>query len=277
MNLWRTELEMTKAIRYTLFVVCTLQLVAAAAFAFQVSSVVSFWPFPGTTPLTFIFVASFFAAAAASTLWVAITQRWAGLAGVGLDYVAILAPMSILAFRLGSAGGDSGFTTLGVASLVGVLFGLAMFVWAIRIPLDRTVAMPRPVKWSFGIFIVVLVLVASRLIVKTPNIIPWKITPDLSSLIGWMFLGAAIYFAYGLLRPSWDNAGGQLAGFLAYDAVLIVPLLMRIPVAPAEQRLGLYVYIAVVVYSGLVATYYLFLNPATRLFGHPERMPAATA
>ena len=38
-----------------------------------------------------------------------------------------------------------------------------------------------------------------------------------------IFLGSAIYFAYGLQRPVWGNAKGQLLGFLAYDLVLIVP------------------------------------------------------
>ena len=42
-----------------------------------------------------------------------------------------------------------------------------------------------------------------------------------------MFLGSATYFAYGIVRPRWTNAGGQLAGFLAYDLVLIVPFMTR--------------------------------------------------
>jgi hypothetical protein len=38
------------------------------------------------------------------------------------------------------------------------------------------------------------------------------ITPELSVVIGWMFVGAALYFVYGLLRPSWLNSAGQLIG-----------------------------------------------------------------
>jgi hypothetical protein len=64
---------------------------------------------------------------------------------------------------------------------------------------------------------VALLIVSTRLIMKVPHSIPWMITPELSVVIGWMFFGAALYFAYGLLRPSWANAGGQMAGFLAYD------------------------------------------------------------
>ena len=74
------------------------------------------------------------------------------------------------------------------------------------------------------------------------------------------FPGTAAYFAYGLLRPSWVNSAGQLVGFLAYDVVLIVPFLTRLPTTPAEFRVGLTIYTAVVIYSGLLAIYYLFIH-----------------
>jgi hypothetical protein len=62
------------------------------------------------------------------------------------------------------------------------------------------------------------------------------------------------------------NAAGQLAGFLAYDLVLIVPFLQRLPNVPADQRLGMYIYTTVVIYSGLLAIYYLFIHPETRVW-----------
>jgi hypothetical protein len=75
-----------------------------------------------------------------------------------------------------------------------------------------------------------------------------------------------VYFFYSLLRPSWVNSAGQLVGFLAYDVVLIVPFLMRLPTVAPEQRLGLSIYTAVVIYSGLLAAYYLFIHKPTRLW-----------
>ena len=81
-----------------------------------------------------------------------------------------------------------------------------------------------------------------------------------------MFLGAALYFIYALIRPSWLNAAGQLAGFLAYDAVLIVPFLTRLPTVSPENQVGLTIYTGVVIYSGLLAIYYLFIHPPTRLW-----------
>lgn len=257
---------MHKTVRYSLFVICAIQSLFAVAFFAQWPLAVNLWPFPNTTPLTFIFVASIFAAAAASTLWATTTQNYGALVGIGLDYVMILLPVSILSFQLGAGSGDPRMTGYGVACAVGALFGLGLVLWSRRIPIDRTRPMPRFVRVSFGVFVVALLVVSGRLLLKTPNTIPWAITPELSVVIGAMFLGAALYFIYALVQPSWNNAAGQLAGFLAYDAVLIVPFLTRLPTVSPENQVGLIIYTGVVVYSGLLALYYLFIHQPTRMW-----------
>jgi len=250
--------------RYFLYFVSAVQAFFALAFFLQWPLATNLWPFPGTTPLTFIFIASIFAAAAAPTLWAAATGNSGALAGIGLDYLTILAPVAVLSFQLGAANSASQMTVYGMVCVLGALFGLGLFLWSARIPLDRTPPMPGLVRWSFILFIVALLIVATRLILKIPNSIPWTITPELSVVMGWMFLGAAFYFAYGLLRPSWLNSAGQMIGFLAYDAVLIVPFLQRLPTVTPENRLGLTIYTGVVVFSGLLAIYFLFLHGPTR-------------
>jgi hypothetical protein len=264
---------MTKFMRYVLLVVAALQLFFALAFFLQWPIAVNIWPFPGTTPLTFIFIASIAAAAGASTLWAAATENFGALGGIGLDYIAILLPVSILSFQIAAGGGNPTLAGYGVLCLTGVLFGVGIFVWSLRFPMDRTLPMPGLVRWSFVVFIVALLITSGRLILQIPTI-PWAITPDLGVVIAAIFFGAALYFVYGLARPSWVNSAGQLVGFLAYDLVLIVPFLTRLPTVAAEHRLGLTIYTGVVLYSGLVAIYYLFINGPTRLWG---RKPAATA
>lgn len=256
-----------KAMRYFLFIVCAVQFYFAAAFFLQLPFVVNLWPFPGTTPLTFIFISSIFAAAAASTLWAAASENYAALAGIGLDYIAILAPVAVVSFQLGSSSGNAQLIGYGVTCVFGAIFGIFLLLWSLRIPLDRTRAMPGLVRWSFVVFIIALLVVSVRLILKVPNTMPWTITPELSVVIGWMFIGAALYFGYGLLRPSWANSAGQLAGFLAYDIVLIVPFLTRLPTTPPQHLTGLIIYTAVILFSGLLAIYYLFINRPTRLWG----------
>lgn len=258
---------MTKVVHYVLFLVCAVQAVLAIAFFFQLPFAVNLWPFPGTTPLTFIFISSILAAAAASTFWATASRNYGALAGIALDYIMILTPIAILSFQLATSTGAPQWSAYGITCLSGGLFGLGLLWWSLRFPLDRTLPMPGLVRWSFVVFIFALLIVSVRLIFKTPNVIPWTITPELSLVIGWIFFGAATYFAYALLRPSWANSAGQLAGFLAYDVVLIIPFLKRLPTTTPEHQMGLVIYTAVVLYSGLLAIYYLFIHEPTRSWG----------
>jgi hypothetical protein len=225
---------MSKTMRSLLLAICAAQLFFAVAFFFQWPLAVNLWPFEGTTPLTYIFIASIFAAAAASTLWPIITGNYGALAGVGLDYAVILAPMSAYILWLGLAGGDSGKIIYGVICAGGALFGLWLFWWSQRLPMpDESIPIPPLVRWSFIVFVVALLYTSTRLFLQIPTI-PWPLTPELSVIVGCIFLGAAAYFIYALLRPSWANAGGQLSGFLMYD---LVPD-RALPHAVAGRRAG---------------------------------------
>jgi hypothetical protein len=257
--------------RYALLLVCAVQACLAIAFYLQLPLAVSLWPFPGTTPLTLILVSSFLAAAAASTLWATLSRTYGALAGIGIDYVALLLPLSIISFLSSARLGDPRLAAFGAMCAVAVVVGLWLLVWGLRTPIDGTVPMPSLVRWSFVVFIVALLIEGGRLLLQVPHAIPWAITPDLSLVIGLMFLGAATYFAYALIRPSWLNSAGQLAGFLAYDVVLIVPFLTRLPTVTPENRVGLIVYTVVVIYSGLLAIYYLFINKTTRIWAGAPR------
>jgi hypothetical protein len=133
------------------------------------------------------------------------------------------------------------------------------------------------VRVSFAIFVVALLFVGGQMVLKVPGItMPWPISTNEAVIYGWMFLGAAAYFAYALVRPGWGNAGGQLAGFLAYDLVLIFPFIARFSTGvPSQFMAGHIIYTVVVTYSGLLAIYYLFINPQTRLIGqHVQTSPS---
>lgn len=255
---------MSRTLRILLILISVAQLLFAAAFFVQWPPAINLWPLAGTTPLTYILLAAFFAAAAASTLWPIATGRDGALAGVGLDYLIILAPLSALFFVL-AARGQSGLILYGVLLALGAVFGAWLFRWGRRQPLDTSLPMPPLVRGSFVVFVLALLFVSVRLFLHVPTL-PWPLTPELSVIAGSMFLGAAAYFVYGLLRPSWANAGGQLAGFLAYDLVLIDPLLNRLPTIDPAFRTALIIYLVVVIYSGLLAIYYLFIHRPTRLW-----------
>jgi hypothetical protein len=84
----------------------------------------------------------------------------------------------------------------------------------------------------------------------------------MSVMYGWMFLGAACYFAYGVLRPYVWNMTGQLLGFLAYDLVLIGPFVRHLWQVEPAMLPNLLVYIAVLLYSGGLAVWALFFRRA---------------
>ncbi len=254
---------MSRPVRILLLVIALAQTVLAVLFLLQVPFAVGLWPIPETTPLTVIFLASIAAAAAASTLFCVLLNVPGALVGIALDYIVIFAVLAVYMLQAAPTLGSSA-TTLAIGGAAGVLFGLWLLWYGLRRPITDPRPTPLLVRISFLIFVIALILVGGALVLNRPNIIPWNVSGN-GPLIGWMFLGAAVYFIYGLVRPSWHNAGGQLAGFLAYDIVLIIPFLQRFAVVSDEHRLGLIIYTIVVIYSGLLALYYLFIHPSTRI------------
>jgi hypothetical protein len=265
---------MPSSLRTLLFALGVFQAGAAVAFFFRLPVALGLWPWAATSALSYIFIASILAAAAASTLWCAVARMSGALAGIALDYVVIFAPLAAFALFSGMRRGDGGIVWFGIACLIGAAFGVGLFAWSRRRPMSKVPPMPGPVRWSFVVFVLALLAVGAQMVLGIPNILPWSVTADLSVIFGMMFLGAAAYFLSGVLIPSWENAVGQLAGFLAYDLVLIVPFVQRLPtVAPAFQT-SLIIYIVVVTYSGLLAIYYLFVQPRTRILRAPSLAPA---
>ena len=151
----------------------------------------------------------------------------------------------------------------GIASALTAFASGVTFFWSRRLPLTDRRPTPMLVRVSFGIFIVSLFLASGALILHLP-IFPWDLNPDSSVIFGCIFFGDAFYFLYGLLRPRWGNAFGQLLSFLAYDLVLIVPFVLLFDTVKPDRMLNLVVYTAGLVYSGGLAVYYLLINPQTR-------------
>lgn len=256
---------MHRTIRAILYVVAIAQAVVALLFIFQFAPVTRLWPLNYTNALTFIFIGSIFAAAAASTLWVLLAREDGAVRGILLDYLIILTPLTIFAFQL--APRNSEMLAFAIVSLITVVFAIFMLLHVRHIPIRDTRSVPRIVRWSFATFVVALTIVGTMLVLKRPNVLPWQITPEGSVFYGWMFLGAGVYFLYALLRPGWGNTAGQLVGFLAYDLVLIIPFIARLPNLPPQYLAGQIIYLAVIIYSGVLAVYYLFINPGTRIIG----------
>ncbi len=242
-------------------------LLFAFGFIFRVPLAVAAWPWEDGR-YSYLFIGSILAAVSAAALWVGWTGEFGALPAGAFNVFVIALTTSIYFFQL-AAQGRANMTLYGSLSALSAVISLIAFFWSLRIPLTDERPMPGLVRISFGIFIASLFLAGVALILKAP-IFPWALNPDTSVIFGCVFLGDAFYFLYGMFRPYWHNALGQLLSFLAYDLVLIVPFIGLMNTVPPDRMLNLVVYIAVLVYSGVLAMFYLLLNPQTR-FGANRR------
>ena len=255
---------MHRPLRALLVVLGAAGLLAAVVFILQMPWIGSIWPWP-TSRLSNIFLSSILAAASAPVLWIGLSGELAAITGGALNFLATYGGMAIYA-----AGVYLSDTSRGPVLLFAVVCAffaavcLTLLLWARRLVFHDSRPTPRAVRISFAVFIVVLLLAGGSLVLKRSNIFPWPLGPEQSVLYGWIFLGAALYFTYGVVKPVWGNAVGQLLGFLAYDLVLIIPFLRHFATVKPELRINLTVYTAVLIYSGLLAIWFLFANRSTR-------------
>lgn len=89
---------------YILFLtlVGVVQAIFAIGFVIRPSFATDVWVFPNTSGLSYLFIGSIFAAAAASTLWCLWAREYGALVGIALDYLIILLPLSIFSFQVGA-------------------------------------------------------------------------------------------------------------------------------------------------------------------------------
>lgn len=238
-------------------------MVLALGFIFRVPLVLSIWPWEDGR-YSYLFIGSILAAVGAAALWVGWTGELGALPAGSLNIFVIALTSSIYFSKLALGDGRTNLIPFAAISTVIAIVSAVAFWWSRRIPLRESQPTPWLVKASFVIFIALLLLAGGGLVLHQP-IFPWELNPDTSVIFGCILIGDAFYFLYGLLYPRWNNAIGQLLSFLAYDLVLIVPFVLLFNTVPPERQFNLFVYIVVLVYSGALAVYFLFVNPQTRI------------
>jgi len=250
-----------KILRYATVLTGLVMLLFSAGFIFRMPFATGIWPWEDGR-YSHLFIGSILAAVSAAALWIGWTGKFGALPGGSLN-VFIIALTTCVYFFLLVRGGRTELVPYAVGSALSAVVSGAAFLWSRRLPEADARPIPAPVRISFWIFAVTLLLAGGVLILRLP-VFPWTLNPDSSVIFGCIFLGDAFYFLYGLLRPRWHNAFGQLLSFLAYDLVLIVPFVALVKTVKPELLLNLVVYIAVLLYSGALAVYYLFINSRTR-------------
>ncbi|HMN27551.1 MAG TPA: hypothetical protein PKE45_05290 [Caldilineaceae bacterium] len=269
---------MTQIVRVLLIVGGFAMLALSAIFCFNQELALKLWMWPDG-PLSLYFVASMQAAIAAAMLWIGFSGELAALAPGALNLVVMMAGCALSFYLIDRRLTDQSLSLYTIGCGLFALFNVWLYWWARRIPLRDNRPLPGPVRTSYWLFVFVLAGVGIALFLMGNGVLPWKFSEQNAYtplILGWMFFGDAFYFLYALIYPRWHNACAQLCSFLAYDLVLLGPLLIRWPivqnvwaeapkVAPGLES-NLIIYSCVLIYSGALGVYYLLINPETRLF-----------
>jgi hypothetical protein len=261
----RRETQVIAAARAVLVGGGALLLVLAAGYFTQAPWAVQTWPWPDGR-LSYIFIASIQAAIAAAMLWIGLSREWGALAAGALNLLVMMAGLSASFFLLSRQEDGGHLLPYAIACGLFAIANLFLFIQTHRRPHPVRQPIPRLITLSFALFTLILLLVGVVLILQVPGIMPWPLRPESSVVFGWIFFGDAFYFMYTLLRPGLPFARAQLWSFLAYDLVLIGPLVQHLDRVSPELWINLVIYIAILVYSGLLAIYFLFIDRRARVW-----------
>lgn len=202
-----------------------------AGFFTQSGWATALWPWP-VGRLSYIFIASITAAIAAPMIWIGFTGEFDAAQGGAVNLGIAAAGSAAYLFTRYGQDGSRFLLISGTASAFFLLVNVGIFLWSRHYPIQDQRELPLLVQVSFGTFSVLLILVGALLVLQSPVVFPWPLRPESSVIFGWIFWGAASYFAFGLRSPRWHHGKGQLLGFLAYDLVLIIPYLANRPTSP---------------------------------------------
>jgi hypothetical protein len=254
---------MSKRFRLGLSVVGGVVLLFALGFLMQQRWATAFWPVPAG-PLSNVFVASILAAIGVPALWIAWTDERRALAAGAIDLAITNGGITGAGIWFYLTTGNLAILATAAATAVLFLLCILLFRYGHGAFFRDTRPMPTAVRIAFVVFAALLAVTATALLVVRPNTFPWPLSAENSVIYGFIFYGAMAYFLYGIIYPVWGNARGQFLGFLAYDVVLIPPFLQHFATVKPEMKASLTVYTSVLVASGLLAAWYLFLDRSTR-------------
>jgi magnesium-transporting ATPase (P-type) len=254
-----------KKLRLAVVVFGLFDLILTLGYYFRQPWATDTWPWP-VSPLDYLLVSSFLAGATVVILWLGLVGEWGAAAGATMNVGLMNAGAAAYLFHRYAGEHEPRLLHHAIAFTVFASANAGVLLWSIRQPIRDTRKIDRLLHVSFVVFSIVLLIAAVQLLRRSPTIFPWTLEPDTSTMFGWLFLGSAVYFIYGTVRPSWHNMRGQLLAFLAYDLVLLPTYVSMYPMVEPEHRPSLRIYLAVLFYSSVLAIYYLFIAKKTRVW-----------
>jgi hypothetical protein len=188
----------------------------------QVAWATSLWPLPDVR-MTYIFLASMAAAIGAPLAWAAWRNELGTLRAIAFGGMIGVPAMGVYLLWLGMDRRDWEITVSGIALIaIGAIWAVIL-MWLRNEPLRDRRPLPGVFRVSFIVIVGILLLVSGYLTLQVKDIFPWTLAPETSTMIGLIFLTAALLFVWVIAHPMWAFGEMALAGFLAYDLVLFFP------------------------------------------------------
>lgn len=249
----------------------TIIILYALGLFFGFSAFRQLWVWPAAPALGLAFVGSWLAGVAAPLVWIGITGQLRAIQGGAIGGAVAFGGSAALLWVRGGPPDKERYLPFAVVFLAGTLGALAAVMWSVRAASSRGAAgerrdppSPRIVRWTFLLFAAILLPVGLAMASGVQGVFPMPLAADTTQLYGWFFLGSCAYYLFGFLKPSMLNATGHMLSFLVYDALLLPPFAGYWPVVAPEFRLGLFMYLTVLVTSAVFCIHFLVVEPRRR-------------
>jgi hypothetical protein len=173
--------------------------------------------------MTYIFLASIAAAIGAPCAWVAWRGEFRALRPMGFELMVGLAAVGSYLLWLAADRDHRGLFLFGLAALFFAAIWAGLYWWSNRVPMIDARPLPGLFRLGLAGLCAILVVLGLALTFQVENVFPWAISAEISTVIGLIFLSAALLFGWIVAHPAWAFGETALTSFLAYAAVLAGP------------------------------------------------------
>ena len=251
------------SVRAGFLIVGALMLVLALGFSFNMPWASPFWPWPDGR-LSLLFVGSVLGALGAGSVYVGATLELRAAIGGGITF--LISGVTFCLYLLWFApGAVAGIYPLACGALA--VAGVLVVATSLSAAAGETRRPPSPVIASCWVFAAALFLGGVMLVLRYPYVFPWPLSPDTSSLYGWMFFALSANYAFVAWRGMRSDAAVSLIAFLVYDVILIGPFIGHFGAVQAAHLPSHVIYTAVLIYSGALSIGYLVSVARSRPVG----------
>ena len=247
-----------RALRGILVAAGMIYAVLTLGFVTRSTRATDLWPW-ADTPLSCTFIGSVCGALAVGALWSGLSGQVKAVAGSLRGLVVIYGCVG--AYLLARAlSGETAFRVHAMVALLTAAAALFLLVALQRLPPSEG-AMRRlepVVRGSAAVFALALMLAGVALIARLPGVFPWPLSAPSSTVFGLIFLGLSLVYADLAWSGNRSAAIVAMSGFLVYDIILLPPFLAHFSRVPPELTTSLTLYVGVLIYSAVLAVWFLF-------------------